>query len=167
MIGREAVDRGIEGEAVVMARLRAAGWGVVVNGQGAWNPKESPGGDAVLLDAVRRSRSPARWLADLLAGSHRGITLVEVIRCDRDNLALEQAKLEANDLWALVLAVWYVNAADWQVWPHRGWDWDGEAVSGLMRHHHGNGSGDPYRLFRRAGIGRPFHEVFGGSPTWP
>jgi len=166
MIGREAVDRGVEDEAQVMGALRHYGWGVCAFGQGAWNPDENPAGDGRLIAAIRLSTSPARWAPDLITATQKGVHLIEVIRCARENVALEQAKLEANDLWSVALPVFYVNAATGASWPHRGWDWEAEALGPVLSHHRGNGSGDPYRLFRREGLGRPFHEVFGSNP-WP
>ena len=157
--GRELIDRGVIAEHSVAQALLGLGWGVVPFGQGAWNPAESPHGNTLVLDAVRRTRKPIRHAPDMLAGCpRRGVALVEVVNCGTwKRRALELAKLEALSEWSHIAPVWIVDVSDWRAWQHVA-GWADSALSDATRD--GRGTGDPWCLFTRRD-GRPFNEVFG------
>jgi len=158
VIGREAVDRGLVDEGRVRLALMENGWGVVPFGQGAWNPEECPAGNALVLDAVRRTRKPIRHAPDLLVGCpRRGVGFVEVVNCGTwERRALELAKMEALSEWAHIAPVWVVDVSDWRAWRHEA-GWADSALSDATRE--GRGSGDPWCLFTRRDS-LPFGEVF-------
>lgn len=164
--GWAAVAAGIEDEDRVADALRRNGYGVVPFGQRVWDPTTCESvNDDLVIGVVRRSRLPLRHAPDLLAArGDRGPVLVEVVNSgDREQRAMEIAKLSALDAWRQVAPVVIVDvgSSEWTAWPHlTGWPY--LAATPVTRYTR-NGSGDPYAWFARS-ADRPFREVFGVQP---
>lgn len=139
-------------ERAVQRRLEAAGWTVVPFGQG-----QLP---AEMRDALRRVKTPARWLPDLLAARRVGRRTVAVFvdaktgRADTANYDIE---------WECVLSL--VRFAKFSRLPvvfvmHDFGVLYPEFVRFVSRHgvrtgHGGKGSGTPYCLVRKT-LAAPF-----------
>lgn len=134
--------------------IRGCGWRCEPFGQALLSSE--------MRDALRRTKSPIRWIPDLIASNLEIVMLVDAkseTRHDTPNFSIEKAAHDAHLRWWAIMGVPVLY-----VWADFRVQWANDLHPTITGPWHGYGSGTPYWLIPKAKQ-LPFDSVFGRHVT--